>query len=143
MIVWVGVSFYYAVSNDGGPYNPATDSWAAMTSVAPPPARGSHSTVWTGTDMLVWGGQDYVNRLNSGGRYNPVTDTWTTTAIAGTNAFRISWPDSTNHWVLQENADLGTTNWSAVVQTPVTSGTNKSVVLPVSSGNRFYRLEKP
>ena len=58
LIVWGG---YYAPSpsylNTGGRYNPSTDSWTP-TSIGSgvPGARFSHTAVWTGTEMIVWGG---------------------------------------------------------------------------------------
>ena len=38
-----------------------------------------HTAVWTGTEMIVWGGNNPSGYLNTGSRYNPVTDTWTPT----------------------------------------------------------------
>jgi hypothetical protein len=35
------------------------------------------STVWTGSEMLIWGGNDGGD-LDDGGRYNPTSDTWGT-----------------------------------------------------------------
>jgi len=43
----------------------------------------SHA-VWTGSEMIVWGGQDYPTFLNTGGRYTPGTDSWVATST--TNA---------------------------------------------------------
>src|SRR5205807_4631488 len=45
----------------------------------------SHTAIWTGNEMIVWGG-DAVNStgLNTGGKYNPGTNSWTPTSI--TNA---------------------------------------------------------
>ena len=40
-----------------------------------------HAAVWTGSEMIVWGG-DSAHRLNTGGRYNPSTDSWTATSTA-------------------------------------------------------------
>ncbi len=39
----------------GGRYNPITDTWRPMA--AGPTTRYLHSTVWTGSEMVVWGGQ--------------------------------------------------------------------------------------
>ena len=58
------------------------DYWAATSSTNVPEARGEHGVVWTGKEMIVWGGG--FPGLNTGGRYNPVTDTWTATTT--TNA---------------------------------------------------------
>ncbi len=51
--------------------------WTTMASGVADP-RESHTAVWTGSEMIVWGGYsgDY---LSTGGRYNPSTDTWTAT----------------------------------------------------------------
>src|SRR6185436_19138504 len=74
MVVWGGRFASYAepVTNSGGKYNPAIDNWAA-TSTAPgdPAARKNATAEWTGTEMLVWGGQNANGILNTGGRYNP------------------------------------------------------------------------
>ena len=40
-----------------------------------------HTAVWTGSEMIVWGG-DLDNFLNTGGRYDPGTDSWTSTSTA-------------------------------------------------------------
>ena len=42
-----------------------------------PSARSGQSTVWTGSAMLVWGGEPTTN---TGGLYDPVTDSWTPTS---------------------------------------------------------------
>ena len=44
----------------------------------------SHTAVWTGSEMIVWGGYNGSGNLNTGGRYNPGTDSWTATST--TNA---------------------------------------------------------
>ena len=63
--------------NTGARYNPASDSWQAISQVGAPDVRFLHSAVWTGTEMIVWGGaNDRVESLATGGRYNPTTDTW-------------------------------------------------------------------
>src|ERR1051326_916360 len=89
MIVWGGG--YYGGSdispvNTGGRYDPATDTWTATTTSNAPAARAVHTGVWTGNQMIIWGGAtgDFVNYVNTGGRYDPGTDTWTTTTT--TNA---------------------------------------------------------
>ena len=40
-----------------------------------------HTAVWTGAEMIVWGGMDHAGMLNLGGRYDPVTDTWSPTSL--------------------------------------------------------------
>ena len=43
-----------------------------------------HTAVWTGSEMIVWGGLTTAAALNTGGRYDPATDSWTATST--TNA---------------------------------------------------------
>lgn len=57
-----------------------------------------------------------------------------------TNSVVISWPNPSSGYVLQENANLGTTNWSEVLATPAVVRDEKLVVVPLPAGNRFYRL---
>ena len=53
-------------------------SWQAVNSTGAPPARYWHTAVWTGAEMIVWGGiGEPYNFSNTGGRYNPSTDSWT------------------------------------------------------------------
>jgi Putative metal-binding motif/Kelch motif len=55
-----------------------------------PDPRFHHGAVWTGSEMLVWGGSDGPDSWNSGGRYDPVTDTWQTVTLAGAPSARAS-----------------------------------------------------
>ncbi len=50
-----------------------------MTTTDAPEERSDHTMVWTGTEMIVWGGQ-HSSTLDTGGRYDPSTDTWTPTS---------------------------------------------------------------
>ena len=70
--------------NTGGKYNPSTDSWTATSTTNAPAARDYHTAVWTGSEMIVWGGLGDSGDANTGGRYNPSTDSWTATST--TNA---------------------------------------------------------
>ncbi len=67
---------------EGNP--PCTDdSWTPTCVTNAPAGRSYHSAIWTGTEMIVWGGFN-GSVLNTGGRYNPGTDSWTATST--TNA---------------------------------------------------------
>ena len=55
--------------NTGGRYNPSTDSWIATSTTNAPSAEGFHTAVWTGTEMIIWGGSYSSNYFNTGGRY--------------------------------------------------------------------------
>jgi len=55
--------------NTGGRYNPDTDAWSPTSTTNAPIARSDHTVVWTGTEMIVWGGDGRRSSLNTGGRY--------------------------------------------------------------------------
>lgn len=59
MVVWGGYSGNYV--NTGGSYFPATDSWTSSSVTNAPVGRTSHTTVWTGSRIIVRG--RYVNGL--------------------------------------------------------------------------------
>jgi hypothetical protein len=69
MIVWGG--YDGVLLNTGGRYDPATDSWTAISTTNAPSARERHRAVWTGAAMAVPGGQ-----------YDPATDAWTASSMA-------------------------------------------------------------
>ncbi|HZS18893.1 MAG TPA: hypothetical protein VFA51_13275 [Candidatus Udaeobacter sp.] len=81
MIVWAGQTDNFPlVTNSGGRYNPSTDSWTATSTTNAPEARYVHTAVWSGSEMIVWGGAgETFSVINTGGRYNPDTDSWIAT----------------------------------------------------------------
>lgn len=58
-------------------------SWTAVSTTGAPAARTRHTAVWTGSKMLVWGGQQSGAYLGNGAAYNPATDTWTALPSTG------------------------------------------------------------
>ena len=85
MIVWGGFGNGMPLDlHTGGRYNPGTDSWTATSNTNPPTGREVHTAVWTGSEMIVWGGHGGSGVVNTGGRYDPGMNTWT--AISTTNA---------------------------------------------------------
>src|SRR5262249_55419665 len=60
------------------------DDWTATRTTNATTARPGGAGVWTGSEMIVWGGGDSSADVNTGGRYDPGTDSWTATSI--TNA---------------------------------------------------------
>jgi N-acetylneuraminic acid mutarotase len=76
MVVWGGIGNFIVYPpglnfrsdrGTGGRYDPATDSWRPTSLMDAPVSRYGHSAVWTGTQMIVWGGLD-EGYMNSGGR---------------------------------------------------------------------------
>jgi N-acetylneuraminic acid mutarotase len=89
MIIWGGGSVLDGgYLNTGGRYDPITNSWTAISIGNAPAARLSHTAVWTGSEMIVWGGYNGINELNDGGKYNPSMDSWTATNTINPPAIR-------------------------------------------------------
>jgi N-acetylneuraminic acid mutarotase len=99
------------VFNTGGLYNPITDAWTpTSTGAGVPAARDHHSAVWTGTEMIVWGGSGSDSLpLSSGGRYNPVQNSWTPTNTLGAPLARAT---HTAVWASGEMIVWGGVNFS-------------------------------
>src|SRR5439155_13898988 len=56
------------------------DTWTGTSVTNAPSGRDVHTAIWTGSEMIVWGGGNSSGALNTGGRYNPTTDGWTATS---------------------------------------------------------------
>ena len=95
-----------ATANSGGFHS---NAWQTMTINGAPPASQWVRSVWTGREMIVWGGcntsateaayeQCGGASVNTGGRYNPITDTWTATSTVNApsprHGFAIAWTGS-------------------------------------------------
>ena len=91
MIVWGGTSTANfgasgAVSTGA---RLSTTGWAQVSTTNAPSPRLHHTAVWTGTELVVWGGTSGANApLGDGGRYNPVTNSWTAMPSANAPAAR-------------------------------------------------------
>jgi N-acetylneuraminic acid mutarotase len=82
------------------PLDCTDDSWTATTTANAPDAREGHTAVWTGSEMIVWGGFNVPSgEVNTGGRYNPSTDSWAATSITNAPTGRM---DHTTIWTGSE-----------------------------------------
>ena len=102
MIVWGGWdggnggNNYF---NTGGRYTPGTDSWTTLNTANAPTGRYLHTAIWTGTEMIVWGGFDNIApNANTGGKYNAVSNSWAATndadAPEGRSSHTAVWTDN-------------------------------------------------
>jgi len=85
-LIWGGQNADRAPIQGGGAYDPIARTWRALSSVDAPTPRRYHSAVWTGTEMVIWGGDDNPERFHSlgnGARYDPVKDKWTPMSQTG------------------------------------------------------------
>ncbi len=88
MIVWGGFDAsdlsghgYFA---DGARYDPVLDTWRPVPAPGFLPGRFRHTAVWTGTEMIVWGGQGGNGDalLADGAAFDPATERWRALAPA-------------------------------------------------------------
>jgi len=64
---------------DGAIYDLASDTWSPMSMTNAPSPREAHSAVWSGTEMIVFGGATTMldgTPVNDGAIYPLATDTW-------------------------------------------------------------------
>lgn len=94
MIVWGGAQFkgafgFNKVLGDGGIYDPETNTWTKISLSGAPSPRGYHTAIWTGSEMIVWGGSSRALHptdladVNTGAIYEPVSDTWRPVTTVG------------------------------------------------------------
>jgi hypothetical protein len=67
--------------SDGAVYDPSSNTWTGLSKKGAPSPRWAHLAVWTGTEMIIWGGRgcgdvDSGNVCRNGAAYNPSTDSW-------------------------------------------------------------------
>ena len=103
MILWGGAaregdaqSEYF---EDGARYNPETDNWQTISTKGVPQGRILTKAVWTGKELLVWGGVndaqssgvgDSGRYVGTGGLYDPATDAWRATPLNGAPSPRLT-----------------------------------------------------
>ena len=123
---------------------------------------GSNTTVTAGSCQNV-----VAADLNGNGKLDVITSNYkdgTVTVLMNTSVFpaptltpklginlqgngvRVAWPSASPGWSLQQNTDLRTPNWlpSGYGGYPIAEeGTNKSLTMPPTPGNLFFRLLHP
>ncbi len=66
-----------------------TGAWTAMDTTLAPSQRSLHTAVWTGTELIVWGGQSLeTGALGDGARYDPVAASWRPVSSVGAPSAR-------------------------------------------------------
>ena len=104
------------------------DTWATTATDVPTP-RFSQTAVWTGSEMIVWGGFNGAF-LNTGAKYNPSTDSWAATSSASAPTVRyehtavwsgsemIVWGGYNGAWLnTGRKYDPGTDSWTGTSTT--------------------------
>ena len=159
IIVWGGESGPQGnvVHADGAAYDPSTNQWTVLPA-APISGRSGAAAVWTGTEMLIWGGYDEsgpgFHVSATGAAYDPGTNSWrmlppaSLSARAGAQAV---WTGNAalilggGPAVIQSqsgyatNAALyhpGSNTWTTVSPPPTPAGHDLDWVLAAQAGDR-------
>lgn len=84
LFIWGGLNESGTALDSGALYDPRTDSWTTVSTEDPPSPRSNATAVWTGAEVVVWGGFDpgTDQALDDGGIYDPVDDVWIPMAAA-------------------------------------------------------------
>jgi N-acetylneuraminic acid mutarotase len=66
------------VAKTGAAYDPTANTWRAIATEGAPSPRFFHTSVWTGSKLIVWGGGNQITgeHYNDGGVYDVATDSW-------------------------------------------------------------------
>jgi N-acetylneuraminic acid mutarotase len=121
---------------DGAAYSIASDTWRATAAASV--GRESHTAVWTGSRMIVWGGYGGGALRNDGASYDPATNTWS--AIAATTL--PARMDQTAVWTGTEmivwggQTSSGNALGDGAAYNPTTN-TWRSLATPTNFGRRF------
>src|SRR5437773_8084358 len=101
MVIWggyyVNATGVYVWLNTGARYDPVMDQWTSTSLNGAPTPRG-HSAVWTGKEMMIWGGSSNIPATGNGARYDPILDRWkpcSTIGAPSVGAGNIFWTGST------------------------------------------------
>ena len=140
MLVWGGFTRPFGgpdtYFDDGDAYLPATGSWVHLSQLGAPSPREHSTSLWTGEQMLIWGGDGPSGILGDGAAYDAQKDTWAAISMEGaphflrrpsavwTNPVMIVWGSrdwdsvgggrydtTTNSW--KPVNDLGAPSWRA------------------------------
>ncbi len=95
VLVWGGEdNDSLATKEPAGAYNVGSDSWRIVSSAGAPSPRVFTTPVWSGKEMIIWGGGDTRTNWNAppvlgdGFAYNPSTDSWRTISNLGAPSAR-------------------------------------------------------
>ena len=135
-----------AGSSFGGTIYTSTDYGVTWMSNNVPSGYPWRSVSSSADGNKLTAGSSFSGGTFSGGIYTlqSIPESFLNIAPSDTN-LTLSWIVPSTNFVLQQNTDLTTTNWTDATNSPVLNFTNlqNQVTLPISAGDAFYRLKTP
>lgn len=145
-------------ARSGARYNPDTDVWTPMASAGSPITRDQSSFLWTGSQLIVWGGADWgytVEFFNDGATYDPAQDVWTPISTEGAPSPRryafaekvggdvIIWAGSDMTGSLNTGGryDLKTDTWKSMTTTNAPAAPEGESYTVVAAGDQLFVRE--
>lgn len=134
-IVWGGKAgpwLNYTTFNTGHLFHPSTNIWTNMSAVGAPSLRNNEAVVWSGKDLVVWGGIYSGTTLGTGSVYSPATNSWFPVSMTNAPTARSSphsasvgsnvviWGGSDNGFVSLNDGgifDATTNSWKSIAAT--------------------------
>jgi len=115
------------------------------TTVTAAPNAGFKFVNWTenGDVVSTAASFTFTNLINQSLVANFVPVPTLALAMPQPNTLVLTWPTNFTGFVLQQNADPSTTNWSNATNAVSTVGSNQSATVSPLSGSRFFRLAHP
>jgi N-acetylneuraminic acid mutarotase len=147
------------MAGDGAAYAPATKRWTKLPA-APISARTQMASVWTGSELFIWGGDAADGISNDGALFNPATQKWRklpTGPLSGRVDAQAVWVDgevivisgdppalSSSQQVYTDLAAFSpTTNkWTTLAPMPLASNQLVLAVVAVATNDRLYAWEE-
>lgn len=132
-VFWAnGKVLLYGDHAPGYVYDANADAWTPMSTASAPLPHQHASAAWTGTELVVWGGEaadPILGPQSDGGLYDPAKDAWTPMNLANapsprtrpvtvwTGAKMLVWGGQDAHGVVLGDGaafDPATNTWSAI-----------------------------
>jgi hypothetical protein len=140
MIVWGGYRSGYL--KDGGRYNPVGNIWTVVPSTGGPAARADHTAVWTGSEMIVFGGQSNNDYLSDTWSYYPYAPAVRISRSSPTSA-DVAWPVWYPTLHLYQTTNLTAGQWTTVTNAVTQVDSENHVTVSPLSSSQFFRVEYP
>jgi hypothetical protein len=140
-------SFTWTVQFLGISQNGTTDR-AGLLFYGSATVGASYDDFWQRSPTAGWGPVQVMqapNKNNFGARILAVAAApqlrLTITKVG--NNLLITWPSGDASFKLEAKSDLNATTWTQVSPAPTLNGARYEVVVPIGSGNQFFRLRSP